>query len=195
MKFYHSAAIALTGLLLSACATSSSTKQGGAIRPNITDMNARIELGKRTKASAEIHTFEIFGLKFHSDASGKRFSGTTSNLVVPGYASSAASSTSSLPGEAIINNGLGQVSAFASDPLHLMFGSPASREAALSAARHDAVEKTDADGIIETKAKVDTTGFSLLRFIGWGTATATVEGQGVKIVPGALNRTRVILEK
>ncbi|MEI7775416.1 MAG: hypothetical protein WCK17_11650, partial [Verrucomicrobiota bacterium] len=76
-----------------------------------------------------------------------------------------------------------------------LFGSPASRESALSAARHDAVENSDGDGIIETKAKVDTTGFSLLGVIGWGTATAVVEGQGVKLAPGALQKSRVIIEK
>jgi hypothetical protein len=83
-----------------------------------------------------------------------------------------------------------------SDPLYFLFGSPASRQAALSAARHEAVEKSDADGIIETKAKVDTTGFSLLGIIGWGTATANVEGQGVKIAPGAIfSKSRVLNEK
>ena len=59
----------------------------------------------------------------------------------------------------------------------------------------DAVEKSDADGIIETKAKVETTGFSLLGLIGWGTATANVEGQGVKIASGALHKARVVVEK
>jgi hypothetical protein len=76
-----------------------------------------------------------------------------------------------------------------------LFVSPALRESALSAARHQAVEKSDVDGIIETKAKVDTTGFSLLGFIGWGTATATVEGEGVKIAPSAIHGSRVIVSK
>jgi hypothetical protein len=65
----------------------------------------------------------------------------------------------------------------------------------LSAARNEAVEKSEADGIIETKAKVDTTGFSLLGLIGWGTASASVEGQGVKISKGTLYRGHVVLER
>lgn len=184
----------ISSALLSACATSSATKQGGAINPNVNDVNAHIELGRRTGASAEITTFQILGLKFHSDAAGKRFSGLRSNLVVPGYAVTP-SADSSIPGVAILEGAVSQVGAIATDPLYFLFGSPASREAALSAARHEAVEKCDADGIIETKAKVETTGFSLLGLVGWGSATANVEGQGVKIAPGALNKGRVIIEK
>jgi hypothetical protein len=194
MKPTQILSIALSAALLPACATSSATKQGGAINPNVNDVNAHIELGRRTSASAEISTFQIFGLKFHSDASGKRFSGLRSNLVVPGYAATP-STNSALPGISLVEGAVGQVGSIAADPLHFLFGSPASRESALSAARHDAVEKSDADGIIETKAKVETTGFSLLGLIGWGTATANVEGQGVKIAPGALNKGRVVIEK
>lgn len=185
----------LSSALLSACATSSATKQGGAINPNVNDVNAHIELGRRTSASAEINTFEIFGLKFHSDASGKRFSGLQSNLVVPGYAATPAANQQAIPGVSDIQGALGRFAAISSDPLYFLFGTPASREAALSAARHEAVERSEADGIIETKAKVETTGFSLFGLIGWGTAAASVEGQGVKIAPGALNKGRVIIEK
>jgi len=196
MQYIKTALLLTTSAMLSACATSSATKQGGAINPQVNDVNAHIELGKRTTGAAEISTFQIFGLKFHSDASGKRFSGMTSNLVVPGYAASAGNSTSaSLPGEALINSGLGQVASLASDPLYFLFGTPASREAALSAARHEAVEKSDADGIIETKARVETSGFSLLGLIGWGTANASVEGQGVKIAAGSLYKSRVVIDK
>jgi len=196
MQYIKTALLLTTSAMFSACATSSATKQGGAIKIQVNEVNAHIELGKRTNGTAEISTFQIFGLKFHSDASGKRFSGMTSNLVVPGYAASAGDSTSaSLPGVALINSGLGQVASLASDPLYFMFGTPASREAALSAARHEAVEKSDADGIIETKARVETSGFSLLGLIGWGTANASVEGQGVKIATGSLPKTRVVIEK
>ena len=185
-----------TASLLSACATSSSTKQGGAISPNVGDVNGHIELGKKTKGSASISTFEIFGLRFHSDASGKRFSGQSSNLVVPAYSGYASSTSgSSIPGEAIINNGLGKVSSIANDPIHFLFGSPASSEAALSAARYEAVESSEGDGIIETKAKADTSGFSLLHFSGWGTATAQVEGQGIKLAQGELKRAHVVISK
>jgi hypothetical protein len=187
-------ALLLSSVLLSACATSSATKQGGAINPSVSDVNAHIELGKRTSASAEISTFQILGLRFHSDASGKRFSGLRSNLVVPGYAATPAA-TSPIPGGALIEGVTGQASSLFSDPLYFLFGSPASRDAALSSARHDAVEASDADGIIETKAKVETTGFSFLGIIGWGTATANVEGQGVKIATGALHKSRVLVEK
>lgn len=195
MKPIQSALLILSSAFLSACATSSATKQGGAINPSVSDVNAHIELGTRTSASAEISTFQVLGLKFHSDASGKRFSGLRSNLVVPGYATTAAASGSTLPGEAVINGAIGQATSIATDPLYFLFGSPASRESALSAARHEAVEKSQADGIIETKAKVETTGFSLLGIIGWGTASATVEGQGVKIASGALHKARVLVEK
>jgi hypothetical protein len=195
MKSTQTIALLLTSALFSACATSSATKQGGAINPSVSDVNAHIELGRRTAASAEISTFQIFGLKFHSDVDGKRFSGLRSNLVVPGY-SSTATSVSSIPGVALVEGALGSAGTLVSDPLYFLFGSPASRQAALSAARHEAVEKSDADGIIETKAKVDTTGFSLLGIIGWGTATANVEGQGVKIAPGAIfSKSRVLNEK
>jgi hypothetical protein len=82
------------------------------------------------------------------------------------------------------------------DGPHLFpFRLPALKESALSATRHEAVEKSDADGIIETKAKVDTTGFTLLGFIGWGAVTAAVEGQGVKIAPSAIHKSRVIVSK
>jgi hypothetical protein len=183
-----------SSVLLSACATSSATKQGGAINPNVNDVNAHIELSNRTSASAEISTFEILGLKFHSDASGKRFSGLRSNLVVPGY-SVTPSTGASIPVLSVAEGALSEAGSILSDPVHFLFGSPASRESALSSARHDAVERSNADGIIETKAKVETTGFSLLHLVGWGTASATVEGQGIKIAPGALNKGRVIIEK
>ena len=133
MKPFQTTILVLSSALLSACATSSATKQGGAINPHVSDVNAHIELGRRTAASAEISTFQIFGLKFHSDASGKRFSGLRSNLVVPGYASTPAVN-SAIPGLAVVEGAAGQVGSLASDPLYFLFGSPASREAALSAA-------------------------------------------------------------
>ena len=180
----------------SACSTTSATKQGGAISPNINDINAHLSLANRTKGAAEISTFQILGLKFHSDASGKRFSGQSTALVVPGYSgSTSANSGVVIPGAAEISGLMNQSSSLLSDPLYFLFGSPATREGALSAARNEAVETSAGDGIIETKAKVDTTGFSLLGIIGWGTATATVEGQGVRIQPGSFNKTRVQIVK
>jgi hypothetical protein len=195
MKLTQSTLLLACAGLLSACATSSATKQGGALSIQVRDVDAHIGLAQRTSGTAEISTFQIFGLKFHSDASGKRFSGQTSNLVVPGYAVAPSPNVSTFPGEALLTGALGNVGGIAKDPLYFLFGSPATREGALSAARNEAVEKSEADGIIETKAKVDTTGFSLLGLIGWGTASASVEGQGVKISKGTLYRGHVVLER
>jgi hypothetical protein len=191
---HHIPAIAGLAALctLSACSTTSATKQGGAIDPRIRDINAHLSLAERTKGSAEISTFQILGLKFHSDASGKRFSGQSTALVVPGYAVGVEqASGSSLPGTAEVARVVNAYTALFSDPLYFLFGSPATREGALSAARNEAVEHSAGDGIIETKAKVETTGFSLLGIIGWGTANASVEGQGVKISNGGFNASRV----
>ena len=52
----QTALLILSSALLSACATASATKQGGAINPNVNDVNAHIELGKRTAASAAAPT-------------------------------------------------------------------------------------------------------------------------------------------
>ena len=185
--------IALTSAaLFPACSSTHNTQTGGKIvSPSVKDMPAHLELGKRTKGTSEINTFQILGLKFHSDATtGKRISTNPSSLSVPAYHSDSGAATGEggLLGTGVILDRAFKVAdnviSVAEDPGFFLFGSPSSRTAALSSARWEAVETSGGDGIIETKAKVDVTGWSFLGIIGFGTAKGYVDGQSFKISPG-----------
>jgi hypothetical protein len=177
--------------MLSACASSHNTQVGGRIvSPRVSDMPAHLELGKRTKGESEIRTFQILWLKFHSDFEGKRVSTNPSTLAVPAYHSDSSGNVvgSPIPGADLVlgkvSEAAGRALAVTEDPAFFLFGSPASRVAALSSARWDAVDASGGDGIIETKAKVDVSGWSLLGIIGFGSAKGYVDGQSFKITPG-----------
>jgi hypothetical protein len=186
---------ALTGAaLLSACASTHNTQTGGRIvSPSITDLPSHLALGKKTKGTSEINTFQIVGLKFHSDATtGKRISTNPSSLAVPAYHSEMGAASGAgdglIPGASIILNKVTspteKLLGLMEDPVFFLFGSPASRTAALSSARWEAVETSGGDGIIETRAKADITGWSILGLIGFGSAKGYVDGQSFKIAEG-----------
>jgi hypothetical protein len=64
------------------------------------------------------------------------------------------------------------------------FKAPVDRQSAINEAYYNAIENTSADYLVETRAKVETKGFSLFGIIGWGKAVATVSGQGLKLFRG-----------
>lgn len=79
------------------------------------------------------------------------------------------------------------------------FQPPVDRKSAVAAAYYDAIENSTADYIVQTRAKVETTGFSLLGIVGYGKAAASVSGQGLKLVRGGgrgySDTVRVVSEK
>lgn len=196
MKHIEKAITLTCAVLMSACASTHNTQTGGKIvSPSIKDMPAHLALGKATHGSSEIETFQILGLKFHSDATtGKRISSNPSSLSVPAYHtdSNGAVTEGPIPGTGLIidtaSGAVAKALSIAEDPGFFLFGSPSSRTAALSSARWEAVETSGGDGIIETKAKVDITGWSILGIIGFGTAKGHVDGQSFKIAPGYQSR-------
>lgn len=64
------------------------------------------------------------------------------------------------------------------------FQSPVDHQSALQAAYYDAIENSDADALMETRAKVEGFGFSLFGIIGYGKAAASITGKGLKIENG-----------
>ena len=154
------------GLALSGCATSRNQVATGRVNPPIVGgINAHLELGGNViTGSAKVSTVEVLGLKFSSD--GRKRVGT-------------------------IEMGLdldGGTSLSALNPLGILgslFRSPADEEYALSAAYYQAVEESQGDGLVATRAKVDVEGFSVLHIFGWGTASAEITGRDVKITKGA----------
>lgn len=57
-----------------------------------------------------------------------------------------------------------------------------SRRDAESAAVYNAITRNQVDGAICTKMTSETSGFSLLGIVGYGSATANLEGHGAKLV-------------
>ncbi len=127
--------------------------------PVVEGLNAHLEPGQAIQGSGEIKTLEILGIKF---------SGGKSEQV------------------GTIGNGLYIKSSPTLNPLRWLFGSPANVNAAVDSAYYDAVDKTNADGIISTRIKGEKTGWTFLHIFGWGTATAEVRGREVIIEKGQL---------
>ena len=131
--------------------------------PHVTDINAHLTPGAYVEGIGEVKTFELIGLKF---------SGGTQKRV------------------GAIGNGLDiETQTPILNPMRLLFDSPANVQAAVDAAYYDAIDKNNADGIISTRVRADQTGFTLLHIIGWGTATAKINGREVKITEGQLYRS------
>jgi len=78
------------------------------------------------------------------------------------------------------------------NPIQMLIGSPADKEAALDAAYYNALETAKVDALVSTKVKVHTEGYSILGLYGHGTATATIDGFGAKVVSGSLPYGTVI---
>jgi hypothetical protein len=146
-------------LLLTGCATERNKMSTGRVAsPNVREISAHLRPSGSIKGSSELNTFEFLGMRFTSGQSRK---------------------------VGAIGNGLDIQNESASlNPLTWLFDSPASIREAVDSAYYDAVDRSNADGIISTRVKADKTGFSFLHIIGWGTATAEVKGRGVKIYEG-----------
>ena len=131
--------------------------------PHVTDINAYMNPGRTIQGSGEVKTFELLGVKF-SEGTEKRVGAVGNGL--------------DLETKTPILN-----------PMRWLFDSPANIEAAVDAAYYDAIDRSNADGIISTRVKAEKTGFTFLHIIGWGTANAEIIGREVKIVEGQLHRS------
>ena len=155
-------------LILATCVVGCSTSRnnmsiGHVSPPHVTDINAHLTPGAYVEGFGEVETFELLGLKF---------SGGTQKRV------------------GAIGNGLDiETQTPILNPMRLLFDSPANVQAAVDAAYYDAIDKNNSDGIISTRVQAELTGFTLFHIIGWGTATAKINGREVKITEGQLFRS------
>ena len=131
--------------------------------PHVTDINAHLTPGAYVEGIGEIKTFELLGLKF-SGGTQKKVGAIGSGLDI-------------------------EIDTPILNPMRWLFDSPANPQAAVDAAYYDAIEKNNSDGIISTRVQAELTGFTLFHIIGWGTATAKINGREVKISEGQLFRS------
>ncbi len=131
--------------------------------PHVTDINAHLTPGAYVEGIGEIKTFELLGLKF-SGGTQKKVGAIGSGLDI-------------------------EIDTPILNPMRWFFESPANAQAAVDAAYYDAIDKNNSDGIISTRVQADQTGFTLFHIIGWGTATAKINGREVKISEGQLFRS------
>lgn len=137
---------------------SAGARQGATIpAPSAATECAKFELAAPLQASSEVNAVQILFLTFPFGDSGK-------------HGHFAGASGEGWPGDSFPN-----IWAF-------LFGPPVSRRDAESAAVYNAITRNQVDGAICTKIKSETSGFSLLGIIGYGTATANLEGHGAKLV-------------
>ena len=149
--------------LISGCNTNRNNMTTGRVAsPVIEDIDAHLKVGNQIKGSGEISTLEIFGVHFTGGVN-KKVGSVGNGLYV----------NTETP---ILN------------PLRWLFGSPANVNAAIDSAYYDAVDKSDAAGIITTRVKTKKTGFTVLHIVGWGTASADINGHEVQIKEGQLVR-------
>jgi len=134
--------------------------------PHVTDINAHLTPGAYVEGIGEIKTFELLGLKF-SGGTQKKVGNIGSGLDI-------------------------EIDTPILNPMRWFFDSPANPHAAVDAAYYDAIEKNNSDGIISTRVQAELTGFTLFHIIGWGTATAKINGREVKITEGQLFRSSQI---
>lgn len=155
-------------VLMTACSTSYNGSPGGKVSAGIQGADARLKLTKRISGEASITTLQLFGFNFHDNAEGCR--------------------VGCLGEQLNLKRGLPL------NPFAFLFESPASCQRALDAACYAAIRDANCDAMVQTKVWAQSNGFSLLGFIGYGTATATVDGVGMDIVPGALPVTTIKLQ-
>jgi hypothetical protein len=159
MSLFTKALVAATSMaLLSGCASTTVRQSASSLNPQVesTLPNAHMELAQPLSASATIQVYQVLGMKFTSGDAGK-YGGLTGGL-----------------GHSLVYNDLNLFS--------LLFGSPASKSDAVNAAKYNAImANADApvDSMIETRVQANSAGFSLLGLLGYGTATAQVDGHGV----------------
>jgi len=125
-------------------------------------VNAHVEALGRVSGQSSITTYEFLGFLVSSDRWSKQMGTIEDPLINPNdsFWSSAAYQTR----QRLIN--------------------PADRQAAISAAYYDAIENSGADYLVETRAKIETTGYSFFGLFGWGKAVGTVSGVGMTITKG-----------
>jgi hypothetical protein len=146
------------------CTTNRNKMSTGRVAsPIVEDVDAHLKVGQAIEGSGKINTLEILGIHF-TGGINKKVGSIGNGLYVD----------TKTP---ILN------------PMRLLFGSPANVNAAIDSAYYDAVDKSNADGLISTRVKSQKTGFTLLHIIGWGTATADVKGHEVSIKEGQLPRS------
>ena len=144
---------------LSACTNMSVHQGGNKLSPQVTSTlsNAEMQLANPVSAQATIHAFQVLGMTFKSGDAGK--SGN-------------------------IDSSLSTLSFDDLNVANLLFGSPAKKSEAISAARYNAMlsnPEQAADALIETRVQSTVHGFSLLGILGYGSSSAKVEGYGVKL--------------
>lgn len=123
-------------------------------------LNAHLEPGKRVTATASVETYQVLGFEWNTGGQ-ETFVGNVGN-------------------RPRINEG------FALNPIQLLFGSPADKQAAVDAAYYNAIEAVKSDALVNTKVRVHTEGFSILSLYGHGTSTATIDAYGANVVKGSL---------
>jgi hypothetical protein len=137
-------------LFFAGCGSSQSRQASSVLIPVVERVNAKLELTEPVTGNAEITVFQFLWFKFKSGDTGK-MGDLTGQLA--------------LSHEYSVGN--------------FLFGSPASKNDAVSAAKYNVINTGTNDAIIETKVHADNVGFSLLGILGWGKATAKIEGRGV----------------
>jgi hypothetical protein len=149
---------ALSMAVLSGCASTTARQSANVLKPEVETKlsNTHMELAQPLTASATINVYQVLGIKFTSGDAGK-YGGFTEGL-----------------GHSLAYNDLNLFS--------LLFGSPASKADAVTAAKYNAImasKEVPIDSMIETRVQATSLGFSLLGLLGYGTATAQVDGHGV----------------
>lgn len=169
----HQIILIATLLVVAGCTTHRNNISTGRVAsPVVDDVDAHLKVGQSVEGKGEINTFEILGIHF-TGGMNKKVGSVGNGLYV----------NTRTP---VLN------------PMRILFGSPANVNAAIDSAYYDAVDKSNADGLISTRVQTKKTGFTLLHIIGWGTATADVKGHEVNIKEGQLPRSStspVIIQK
>jgi|JI61114BRNA_FD_contig_111_371886_length_1943_multi_3_in_0_out_0_1 hypothetical protein len=151
--------MAACAVVLSACSSMSVSQGGNHLKPEVppTLANTEMVMTDPVSAQATVHAIQVLGMTFKSGDAGKSGS---------------------------VNDSLKTLSLDDLNLINLLFGSPVSKSEAISAARYNALvanpEKMS-DALVETRVQSTVHGFSLLGILGYGTATATVDGYGVKL--------------
>lgn len=145
--------------LVTAGCSQGARQGGGLVAPQVSDTAARFDLAGPIKAKAELSGLQILFLRFTFGDAGK-------------HGALVSSGGDAFPPSTGIAHALGA----------FLFGPPVTAADAESAAAYHAIAGNPMDGIIVSKSLSDESGFSLFGLIGWGSSSATIEGQGVKLV-------------
>jgi hypothetical protein len=141
----------IASLMFAGCAGRTAQQAGSTITP-AANSKITMELADPVKATAHISSVQFLFMTFSTGDTGKA---------------------------GAINNGLSVEEQWSLGDF--LFGPPVSRCEVAQAAAFNAIQTGSIDAVYQSKVSTETSGFSLLGLIGYGTASATVEGHGVKL--------------